>query len=66
MNFKDFHEKEKHVALSLDRELVKLDRIEVVIKTPSDIEYELQHFEYSPKDLKLIIKAKRCSPVETM
>lgn len=66
MKFKEFHAKENSIALSLTKETMKLERIDVVVKTATDVEYEIEHFEYNPKDLKLVIRAKRRTPVETM
>lgn len=66
MKFKEFHAKENSIALSIAREPVKLEHTEVVIKTPLDVEYEVEHFEYNPKDLKLVIRAKRRSPAVIM
>ena len=66
MMFKEFHNKENSIALSIAREPIKLENTEVVVKTPTDVEYEVSHFEYNPKDLKLIIRAKRRSPAEVM
>ena len=66
MKFKEFHAKENSIALSLTRETMKLEHIEVIVKTATGVEYDIEHFEYNPKDLKLVILAKRSTPVETV
>ena len=66
MTFKEFHTKEQYIAMGIAREPKKLENTEVVIKTPLDVEYEVEMFSYDPKELKLVIHAKRRSPVEVM